>query len=131
MNNEMTTITTITFEDFQHYIISIRGIHKLQNDLDRIFDSYNNYNGDIASVYLPTLESELVELLITVTHDDPQDGWIKYWFHELDCGIKYLSGDVEIDGRPVRLQTISDLWDILNNNPNYEKKYNTEIKEEE
>lgn len=127
MNNE---ITAITFEDFQHYIISIRGIHKLQNDLDRIFDGYNNYNGDIASVYLPTLESELVELLITVTHDDTQDGWIKYWIYELDCGIKYSKGDVEIDGRPVRLQTISDLWGILNNSPNYEKEDNINIGKE-
>lgn len=39
--------------------------------------------------------------------------WIPYWLWELDCGEHYDEGCVDDHGKPVKLKTIDDLYDVI------------------
>lgn len=111
-------ITLITQEEFERYINHIRARTILHRALNDAFYDYNQAQEYCASIDLPTLEPDLVELLEKVTHDE--DEWIRYWIYEIDFGRKYHRWGVTIDDKPVWLLTTENLWDLLNGNPLYD-----------
>jgi len=52
--------------------------------------------------------------LLKELFNDIEDEWIEYWMFDLDFGEKWRPGMVEIKGQDVKLQTIEDLYTILN-----------------
>lgn len=108
----------ITYEEFEKHINAICAEQELQLTLDNAFNKYCNESEHTASIWLPSLESNIVELLERVTDDKSK--WISYWVCELCCGEKYYIGCVKINDKPVALKTVQDLWSLLNYNPHFE-----------
>lgn len=111
-------ITLITYKEFERHINDIRLERNLELSLSNIFNNYNHKKKDCASICLPSIETNLIELLEKITYDKAE--WIRYWIYELDFGHKYYKGCVEINNRPIMLLTIYDLWNLLNDNPHFE-----------
>lgn len=55
----------------------------------------------------------LVTMLKQATDDDNRHSWIDYYIDELDFGRAWKERSITIDNKPVRLQTVDDLWDLL------------------
>lgn len=103
----------ITYEEFEKHMLAIQRIITLQNSIDSMLNDHNRKCGDMAQVYFPTLQSNVVELLEKATGDEKNE-WICYWLYELDCGKKYRYGSVMSEkNEPIKLETIHDLWNLL------------------
>ncbi len=115
------TKNILTYNEFQDYINDIIRIRKLEESIINVCVKYNRDDIQLgyAEFQFPTLENDLVNLLMTATHDENE--WIDYWLYELDCGQNYEIGKITIDNKPVALQTIQDLWDLINGTPHYEE----------
>lgn len=105
----------ISLELFKKYIGNIITFHDLQDGISNATRRYNNETKDIASFELPTLESDLIELL-GIIFDDEND-WIGYWVYELECGARYEDGCVVSTSggqkTDIKLKTVEDLWNLL------------------
>lgn len=80
--------------------------------------------GDAFSVILPSdyvsgydnsrLYDAIIELLIGLTGDDPNESWIEYFIWELEFGEKYTPGSIKyLDGREIDMSTSEKLYDFL------------------
>ena len=76
-----------------------RKISKLFTDCQMI-----GYNNDV-------LIEQTVKVLGELTKD--KCDWIGYYVWELDFGDEWLEGAVTIGGKDVKLQTPTDLWNLL------------------
>lgn len=56
-------ITLITYEDFEKNINDIRTLRKFQSSLNSVFDEYNRKKGDCTTLWFPSLENNLIDLL--------------------------------------------------------------------
>ena len=74
-------------------------ISKLFTDCQMI-----GYNNDV-------LIEQMVKVLSELTRD--KGDWIGYYFWELNFGDDWLEGAVTVDGKDVKLQTPTDLWNLL------------------
>lgn len=116
----------ITYEIFERHINDICRIQEIRLAINNACNKYNQEGKDSADVCLPSLESNLVELLEMVTDDE--DKWIDYWVCELDRGERFEIGNVTIDDKPVLLKTVQDLWAMLNGKPHFVKEeYQKEV----
>lgn len=59
------------------------------------------------------VQEQLIKVLKVATNDNHKDSWIEYFIYELDFGSRYKDGCVKISGKDFKLQTASDLWDLL------------------
>lgn len=76
-----------------------RKISKLFTDCQMI-----GYNNDV-------LIEQMVKVLGELTGD--KCDWIGYYIWELNFGDEWLEGAVTIGGKDVKLQTPTDLWNLL------------------
>ena len=109
----------ITREDFEKYVNHAVAIMDLQ---DRLYDVVNDFNannrGELDLGYFPTLLDDVVDLLAILT-GDTENQWISYWFFDLNHGERYYPGCAfGPDGIEIPLATVSDLWELLNNESN-------------
>ena len=74
-------------------------ISKLFTDCQMI-----GYNNDV-------LIEQMVKVLSELTRD--KGDWIGYYIWELNFGDDWLEGAVMVDGKDVKLQTPTDLWNLL------------------
>ena len=64
--------------------------------------------------YFPTGADNIIELLAMLTND--KNEWIDYWIYELDFGKKANEYECkDYNGKIIPLNTIEDLWNLLNN----------------
>ena len=94
-------------KEFKKHIENIQQVYENEAKLCRILkcNSPINFADDIAD---STLE------LLKELFNDTEDEWIEYWMFDLDFGEKWRPGMVEIKGQDIKLQTIEDLYGILN-----------------
>jgi len=59
------------------------------------------------------LQNQLVKVLQIAMNDDHKHSWIEYYMWELDFGLGYYEGCVEVHGKDFELKNASDLWDLL------------------
>lgn len=71
----------------------------------------NDYTSNYANHWL---HNQLVKVLKTAMNDNHQHSWIEYYIWEIDFGLKYFKGCVQIHGKDFELKTASDLWVLLN-----------------
>ncbi|WP_339145006.1 hypothetical protein, partial [Croceitalea sp. MTPC5] len=71
----------------------------------------NDYISNYANHWL---QNQLVKVLQLAMNDNHKYSWIEYYMWELDFGLKYSKGCVEIKGNDFELKSASDLWDLLN-----------------
>lgn len=83
----------------RHDVRFTRKISKLFTDCQMI-----GYNNDV-------LIEQMVKVLTELTRD--KGDWIGYYVWELDFGDDWLEGAVTVDGKDVKLQTPTDLWNLL------------------
>jgi len=60
------------------------------------------------------VQEQLIKVLKVATNDNYKDSLIEYFIDELDFGSLYEDVRVKISGKDFKLQTASDLWDLLN-----------------
>lgn len=60
------------------------------------------------------IQEQLIKVLKTATNDNHKESWIEYFIWELDFGNLYEDGRVQVSGKDIKLETASDLWDLLN-----------------
>lgn len=60
------------------------------------------------------LQSQLLKILEIAMNDNHKDSWIEYYLWELNFGEKWQEGSVTVAGKDFKLQSASDLWDLLN-----------------
>ncbi len=103
----------ITKEQFISAINAMQEQRRVDNDC-----------GDAFSVILPSdyvsgydnsrLYEAIIELLITLTGDDPNESWIEYFIWELEFGEKYVPGSIKYsDGRNIDISTSEKLYNFL------------------
>lgn len=92
----------ITYEEFEKHMLAIQRIITLQNSIDSMLNDHNRKCDDMAQVYFPTLQSNVVELLEKATGDEKNE-WICYWLYEV----------MSEKNEPIKLATIHDLWNLL------------------
>ena len=61
-----------------------------------------------------SVEEWLDEIKSDFRFQNHEHSWIEYYMWELHFGRKWKKGIVKIKGKDFKLQTASDLWDILN-----------------
>ena len=102
----------ISYEDFENYIIALRNTYDFENGL---MDLSWKYNGDLGICLLPNCASHLFTLLEQCM-GDTENGWISYFCYELDFGRDWKPGMItDIDGNDIKLQTIKNLFDYIQN----------------
>lgn len=102
------------FEQFDKFIKGIQDFNKLHDDISSICSRYSRENrlGDEVSIFLPSLESECVELLSYIFDDKGE--WISYFMYELDYGKKYEDGCItDENGNNIRLSNTKELYNLL------------------
>lgn len=98
----------VTYKWFEE---QINEILKYNEWMDKLWDT-DVFTDDFLDKIARMLDRS-IQMLIDVMGDN-ENGWIGYWFWELDAGKKWEPGDVEDDeGHEVKLQTVSDLWLVL------------------
>lgn len=55
---------------------------------------------------------EIARESIKEAMNDTED-WIAYWLYDLDCGKKAKINSVKINGEPVKIKTLSNLYDLI------------------
>lgn len=99
----------ISYEDFFDCISKIKDHCNKLNQYSKILNF--DFVQDMQNVV------DQLEYVLTKLCDDEECGWISYWMWELDFGKKYYDGSVtDQDGEPIKLETIKDLWDMLEKN---------------
>lgn len=71
----------------------------------------NDYISNYANHWL---QNQLIKVLQLAMNDNHSHSWIEYYMWELDFGLKYSKGFVQIQKKDFELKTASDLWDLLN-----------------
>lgn len=86
---------------------------EMSDSISDAFRVYNNKTKDDAAIWFPSLISNVIDLLESLTNDSDNQ-WIGYFVFELDCGKGYKDGSItDKDGEIIKLQTIDDLWNLL------------------
>lgn len=88
---------TITYEEFERYIDSIKMVLDVENSLMAISSDVRTKSKSEFTLYYPSLISEVIELLGKAVDD--KDDWISYFIFELDFGKQ--------------IKTTKDLWNII------------------
>ena len=99
----------LSWKEFKKYMWAITAQIKRNDDINKaagvMFPSCH-----AVTETGPALDT-LVELVSFLMRD--ATGWIEYWLYDLEQGEKYKPGMVQIDGKPVKLKTVYDLYRIL------------------
>ena len=105
--NKQLSECKISYDEFCFYM---NEVVKQYNTLLVLYTS--DITGDII-VNLSSMVGIVKELLEKLCDDN--NGWIDYYIYELRCGEKYKDNYVIDDsGNNVPLRTITDLWNLLN-----------------
>ena len=93
---------------------TINEIEKQHNHDSKCAEAFGIiFTDDFISGYdNPWLQNQLIKILQIAMKDNSD--WTGYYMWELDFGRKWRQGSVTIDGKDFKLQTVSDLWDLLN-----------------
>lgn len=103
---------TITYEEFERYIDSIKMVLDVENSLMAISSDVRTKSKSEFTLYYPSLISEVIELLGKEVDD--KDDWIGYFIFELDFGKQNDILQVkDSDGNIIPLRTTKDLWSIV------------------
>lgn len=98
----------ITFEEFEKIMC---GIGKELAFQDQIYSAFMKLGGDYYRD-TPSVNSTIT-LLDKIFCDDSEYPLIDYWVYELDFGKNWRPGCVTDNGIDVKLETVSDLYDLL------------------
>lgn len=106
----------LSFEDFKRHIKDIQLMSELQDKIDDAKHIFNkSETKEEFHFYFPTGADNIIELLSILMNDKYE--WIDYWIYELDFGAKANEADCkDKDGNVIPLDTIEDLWNVLNDN---------------
>lgn len=103
---------TITYEEFERYIDSIKMVLDVENSLMAISSDVRTKSKSEFTLYYPSLISEVIELLGKAVDD--KDDWIGYFIFEMDFGKQNDVLQVkDCDGNEIPLKTTKDLWNII------------------
>lgn len=83
------------------------------------YEKLNRYSKILSFDFIQDLQevSDQLEFVLIKLCNDEEGGWINYWLWELDFGKKYYEGSiVDENNEFVRLETIKDLWNLLEKN---------------
>ena len=79
------------------------------------------YRRELAKLDVELAESStftaIEEYLASEINLHPVDGYgddLDYFLYELDCGKKWKSGTITIDGKDIKLRNAEDLWEMIN-----------------
>ena len=104
----------LSFEDFKRHIRDIQLMFELQDKIDDAEIAFNKSESkEEFRFYFPTGADNIIELL-SILMDDKYE-LIDYWIYELEFGARAKEADCkDKDGNIIPLDTIEDLWDLLN-----------------
>lgn len=89
-------------------------MNKLQ-DLDRRMDAvdkaFKALDSDFCSFYIIGIFDTTFNLLEEAMND--KDNWIGYFVYEKDWLRDTKLGDIEVDGKPVKIENWADVYDFL------------------
>lgn len=98
----------LTKKEFTDAMTAIVAQNKADDEICRAITSFCNDSCFYDTKYAT---KGMLSLLISTMKDTSE--WIEYWLYELDCGAKYRPSSVTQDGKPIKLKTIADLYDLL------------------
>ena len=89
----------------------MNGIEKEVTFQDKIYSAFLELDGDD---YRDTPSVDMMVMLLDrIFCDDSDYPRIDYWIYELDFGKNWKPGTVTNNGVDIRLETVSDLYDVL------------------
>lgn len=99
----------ISKEDFRYFMLYLQSEMIKEREINTIMCT-----SGYADCFHPlsTIIDKFIELLSRVTNDN--NNWISYFIFELDFGAKWKSGMVSDSEGDVPLETIDDLYEMLN-----------------
>lgn len=98
---------------FKECMLAIKNQMKYDDKCTKAFqtilpnDFISGYNNSI-------LQEQLIAVLKEYMHDFGD--WVNYFIWDLEFGNKWHEGCVTQDDKDVKLKTIDDLWELLENN---------------
>lgn len=102
----------LTFEEFKKHIDAMIDAAAFQDGIGDLVRAYNTKQNDQVSLLLPSLITNVVELLEHIMGDKYE--WISYWVWELDFGKEYRAGCVtDKNGQDIKLESVHDLYRFL------------------
>lgn len=89
----------------------MNGIEKEVTFQDKIYSAFLELDGDY---YRDTPSVDMMVMLLDrIFCDDSDYPLIDYWIYELDFGKNWKPGTVTNNGVDIKLETVSDLYDVL------------------
>lgn len=108
----------ISFEKFKEYIDKYK---ELLDKEERLDDALKAFSLDFGGFNIEDMHELFPKMLAELTRD--KDDWIGYFIYELNWGRDWTENSVtEMDGTPIKLQTIEDLYNLLESEYEDEKK---------
>lgn len=102
----------LTYEEFKKHIDAMIDTAAFQDGIGDLVRAYNTKQNDQVSLLLPSLITNVVELLERIMGDKYE--WISYWVWELDFGKEYRAGCVtDKNGQDIKLESAHDLYRFL------------------
>lgn len=98
----------MTRQVFVDTINAIKDYHTKINNIQTVFEE----NCQDSVFWPPSLEDTLINVLIEVFNDDP-DNIITYYIYELEFGEKWEPGMITDNEEDIELKTPEDLYDYL------------------
>lgn len=102
----------ISKDDFVSIIYDLQKTNDYQRGLNRYF---KNHDVD-GYIYQPDCSCSVIKLLHMIFGKKDIDEWISYFCFDLNFGKKWTPGSINRNGKDIKLENASDLYDLLSNN---------------
>ena len=89
------------------------GLKTLEEDIKGVDKALQKLSPDFGGFFIDSVNELVIEAIQSNFGNDPSE-WIWYYIYDLDWGKDWKEGTVtSIDGKDVKLKTLSDLYGIL------------------
>ena len=98
-------ITKKTFVD------TMNKLQELDEKLNTVDVALKNLSPDFGGLYIPDFFDITIDILQEVMND--KDDWLMYFVYERDWLKDMKLSDIEVEGKPIPIETWEDVYDFI------------------
>ena len=93
------------------FVSTVERLQILDKKMDAVDKAMKALDSDFCSFYITSIFNTTFDLLKEAMNDN--DDWIGYFVYERDWLRDFKLGDVEVNGEPVKIYSLGDVYDFI------------------
>lgn len=93
------------------FVDTMNKLQKLDEKLNAVDIALKDLSPDFGGLYIPDFFDITIEILQEVMND--KDDWLMYFVYERDWLKDMKLGDIEVEGKPIPIETWEDVYDFI------------------